>query len=83
LAEEEEEEKEDLCGDDEKEKKKKNCNNMHRRGTLRSRNTQKRGITNTKTAECTLRSQNLPLKRGSFTVTVIPQGIGRYVTRIK
>jgi hypothetical protein len=81
LAVEEEEENEDLCGDGEKEKK--NCNNMHRRRTLRSRNTQKRGITNTKTAECTLRTQNLPLKRGSLTVTIIPQGIGRYVTRIK
>jgi hypothetical protein len=41
FEEEEEEEKEDLCGDGEKQKK--NCNNMHRRRTLRSRNTQKRG----------------------------------------
>jgi hypothetical protein len=81
FEEEEEEGEEDLCGDAAKEKK--NCNNMLRRRTLRSRNTQKTGITNTKTAECTLRNQNLPLKRGSLTVTVIPQGIGRYVTRIK
>jgi hypothetical protein len=82
LAFEEEEEKEDLCGAMVRSRRRTatTCTlvvpyvqETHKRG----------GITNTKTAECTLRSQNVLLKRGSFTVTVIPQGTGRYVTRIK